>query len=78
MLVANGESIRDVFLGRRLARTEVPLGLVSVVPVLLIAAAVLLTSQYLAPWLHNVPDNPAGGSAASRRGTGGSLPSSRW
>ena len=58
LLVANGESIREVFLGRRLARTEVPLGLVSVVPVLLVAAAVLLTSQYLAPWLHNVPDNP--------------------
>ena len=54
LLIANGESIRDVFLGSRSARTEVPLGLVSVVPVLLIAAAVLMASQYIAPWLHNV------------------------
>ena len=55
LLVANGESIRGVFLGTRVARTEIPLGLVSVVPVLLIAAAVLLAAQYVAPWLHNVP-----------------------
>ena len=67
LLVANGESIRDVFLGPRLARTEVPLGLLSVVPVLLIAAAVLLISQYLAPWLHNVPDNPLAGLLQSPR-----------
>jgi membrane protease YdiL (CAAX protease family) len=67
LLIANGESIRDVFLGTRSARTEVPLGLVSVVPVLLIAAAVLLTSQYVAPWLHNVPDNPLAGLLQSPR-----------
>ena len=67
LLAANGESIRDVFLGRRPALTEVPLGLFSVVPVLLIAAAVLLTSQYLAPWLHNVPDNPLAGLLESPR-----------
>jgi membrane protease YdiL (CAAX protease family) len=67
LLVANGESIRDVFLGPRLARREVPLGLLSVVPVLLIAAAVLLISQYLAPWLHNVPDNPLAGLLQSPR-----------
>jgi len=67
LLVANGESIRDVFLGARQARAEVPLGLVSVVPVLLIAAAVLLTSRYVAPWLHNVPDNPLAGLLQSPR-----------
>jgi uncharacterized protein len=67
LLVANGESVRDVFLGARPTRTEVPLGLLSVVPVLLIAAAVLLTSQYLAPWLHNVPDNPLAGLLQSPR-----------
>jgi len=67
LLIANGESIRDVFLGTRSARTEVPLGLVSVVPVLLIAAAVLLASQYVAPWLHNVPDNPLAGLLQSPR-----------
>ena len=49
------------------ARTEVPLGLLSVVPVLLIAAAVLLISQYVAPWLHNVPDNPLAGLLQSPR-----------
>jgi uncharacterized protein len=67
LLVANGESIRDVFFGTRLARTEIPLGLLSVVPVLLVAAAVLLTSQYVAPWLHNVPDNPLAGLLQSPR-----------
>ena len=67
LLIANGESIRDVLLGARLARTEIPLGLVSVVPVLLVAAAVLLTSQYVAPWLHNVPDNPLAGLLQSPR-----------
>jgi membrane protease YdiL (CAAX protease family) len=38
-----------------------------VVPVLLIAAAVLLISQYVAPWLHNVPDNPLAGLLQSPR-----------
>ena len=67
LLIANGESIRDVFLGARPARMEVPLGLASVIPVLLIAAAVLLTSQYVVPWLHNVPDNPLAGLLQSPR-----------
>lgn len=67
LLIANGESIRAVFLGTRSARTEVPLGLVSVVPVLVMAAAVLLVSQYVAPWLHNVADNPLAGLLRSPR-----------
>jgi membrane protease YdiL (CAAX protease family) len=58
LLVANGESIRETFLGPRPALPEVPIGLMSVVPVLLIAAAVMLTARTLAPWLHNVPVNP--------------------
>jgi membrane protease YdiL (CAAX protease family) len=58
LLVANGESIRGVFFGRRPVLPEVPIGLVSVVPVLLTAAAVLLTARTVAPWLHNVPVNP--------------------
>jgi membrane protease YdiL (CAAX protease family) len=58
LLAANGESVRGVLLGRRPPATEVPLGLLSVVPVLVIAAAVLLTARAVAPWLHNVPDNP--------------------
>jgi membrane protease YdiL (CAAX protease family) len=58
LLVANGESIRDIFLGRRRVLTEVPVGLMSVVPVLLIAGAVMLAARAIAPWLHNVPVNP--------------------
>ncbi len=67
LLVANGESIRGLFLGARPVATEMPLGVVSVVPVLLMAAAVLLTAQYVAPWLHNVPDNPLAGLLQSPR-----------
>ena len=58
LLVANGESLRETFLGRRAALPEVPIGLMSVVPVLLIAGAVMLTARAVAPWLHNVPVNP--------------------
>jgi membrane protease YdiL (CAAX protease family) len=58
LLRANGESIRETFLGRRPAWPEVPLGLLSVVPVVLAAAVVMLTARALAPWLHNVPVNP--------------------
>lgn len=58
LLKANGESVRGLLLGPRRAGTEIPLGLASVVPVLVIAAAVLLAARAVAPWLHNVPDNP--------------------
>ena len=58
LLVANGESIRETFLGPRPVLPEVPIGLMSVVPVLLVAAAVMLTARAVAPWLHNVPVNP--------------------
>lgn len=58
LLVANGESIQDVFLGPRRALDEVPIGVLSVVPVILAAAAVLLTARAVAPWLHDVPVNP--------------------
>lgn len=58
LLKANGESVRGLLLGRRRAGTEIPLGLASVVPVLVLAAAVLLAARAVAPWLHNVPDNP--------------------
>jgi membrane protease YdiL (CAAX protease family) len=58
LLVANGESIRRTFFGGRAAALEVPIGLLSVVPVILVAAAVMLTARAVAPWLHNVPVNP--------------------
>ena len=67
LLVANGESIRGVFLGWRPALPEVPVGLLSVLPVLVIAAAVLLTARAVAPWLHNVPVNPLGALMQSPR-----------
>jgi membrane protease YdiL (CAAX protease family) len=57
-LAANGESMRSIVLGSRRPAVEVPLGLASVLPVTLIAAGVLLAARYLAPWLHNVADNP--------------------
>jgi membrane protease YdiL (CAAX protease family) len=66
-LRANGESVREVLIGRRPAWREVQIGLVSVVPVLLSAAAVLLAARHLAPWLHNVPDNPLAGLLKSTR-----------
>lgn len=66
-ITANGESIAGLFLGPRPVMAEIPLGLVSVVPVLLVAAAVLLTARYLAPWLHNVPVNPLEGLLQSPR-----------
>ncbi len=66
-LRANGESVSGVLFGRRTGWREAQLGLLSVVPVLLSAAAVLLAVRYLAPWLHNVPDNPLAGLLKSPR-----------
>ena len=67
LLAAGGESIRGVFLGPRPALQEVPVGLLSVLPVLVIAAGVLLTVRAVAPWLHNVPVNPLGALMQSPR-----------
>ena len=67
LLRANGESVREVLFGRRQAGGEIGLGLASVIPVLLVAAAVLLAARTLAPWLHNVPDNPLAGLLQSPR-----------
>lgn len=66
-LRANGESVAHVLFGLRTPWREVQLGLVSVVPVLLAAAAVLFLARYAAPWLHNVPDNPLAGLLRSPR-----------
>jgi membrane protease YdiL (CAAX protease family) len=67
LLRANGESVPEVLFGRRRVVPEAGLGLLSVVPVLLIAAAVLLAARAMAPWLHNVPDNPLAGLLQSPR-----------
>ncbi|HEY8535561.1 MAG TPA: CPBP family intramembrane glutamic endopeptidase [Vicinamibacterales bacterium] len=53
-----GESARDLFLGRRRAATEIPLGIVTVIPLLVLTTGLILLVRRLAPWLHNVPVNP--------------------
>ena len=53
-----GERPRDVLLGRRPPRGEVVMG-VGLVPVVFLTVALLgAVVQALAPWLHDVPDNP--------------------
>ncbi|HEX7087067.1 MAG TPA: CPBP family intramembrane glutamic endopeptidase [Vicinamibacterales bacterium] len=53
-----GESAREVFLGWRRPATEIPLGIVTVIPLLLLTTGLILLVRWLAPWLHNVPINP--------------------
>jgi uncharacterized protein len=57
-LRAQGERPRDVFLGRRPAGGEVILGLQLIPVVFLFVLVLLLLIRALAPWLHDVPDNP--------------------
>jgi membrane protease YdiL (CAAX protease family) len=66
ILRSHGESPRQVFLGSRPPSGEVVLGLLLVVPMLLIVAAVILAVQSTVPSLHNVPENPFGGMLTSR------------
>jgi membrane protease YdiL (CAAX protease family) len=54
----HGESPRAVLLGSRRAVPEALRGVLQVPVVFLIVIAVLLTVQYLAPWLHDVHKNP--------------------
>ena len=58
LLHVEGESPREVFLGHRHPLREIPLGLATVIPLLLITAALIHGVRELAPWLHNVPVNP--------------------
>ena len=48
----------DVFLGDRLMRREVRLGLLFIPLIVLGALGALAAINTLAPWLHNVPENP--------------------
>jgi membrane protease YdiL (CAAX protease family) len=57
-LSAHGERPRDIFLGNRPFRAELPLGLTMIFPALAIGIAILLALQLLAPSLHNVAHNP--------------------
>jgi membrane protease YdiL (CAAX protease family) len=54
----HGERPRELFLGRRPVAGEVLLGIPLALVALLLGVAVLLAIQLVAPWLHDVPDNP--------------------
>jgi membrane protease YdiL (CAAX protease family) len=66
---AHGDSASELWVGRRPKVKEALLG-VSLVPVVfLLVVALLAAIQQFAPWLHNVPDNPLEGLAASGAGS---------
>ena len=65
-LHSHGERPRDVLLGRRPVAGEVLLGLPLVVPVFLLVIVALSIVRWLAPWLHNVPQNPLEGLIRTR------------
>lgn len=54
----HGESFRTVMLGTRPVGLEAVRGVIQVPVVFLIVLAVMLTVRQLAPWLHNVEQNP--------------------
>jgi membrane protease YdiL (CAAX protease family) len=58
LLKKHGERPRDVFLGSRPIGGEIRLGLPMTLVVFAIAVAVLGIVQFVAPSLHNVPQNP--------------------
>jgi uncharacterized protein len=61
---AHGESVADLWIGHRPIAREALLGL-SFVPVIFLLVALLLSGmRIVAPWLHNVPDNPLEGLAS--------------
>jgi membrane protease YdiL (CAAX protease family) len=69
-LYAHGERPGDVFVGGRPLANEVVLGVPHTQAAIVIAAAVLLTIQHLAPSLHTVEQNPLQGLLRSRRDVG--------
>jgi membrane protease YdiL (CAAX protease family) len=66
-LRSHGESAREVFLGPVPIGPEVRRGLPLALVALFIAAAVMLTIQLLAPWLHTVAHNPLQDLVRTRR-----------
>jgi membrane protease YdiL (CAAX protease family) len=58
MLTSHGERPRDVLFGPRSIWGEIGIGIPLIVAALAIGAAVLLSIQRWAPWLHTVIDNP--------------------
>jgi membrane protease YdiL (CAAX protease family) len=67
LLYAHGERPRDIFLGRRPVVPEGVFGLWLIPIAFGIALAAMLTVRRLAPWLHNVQDNPLQGLLGSPR-----------
>ena len=61
LLRTNGESPRDVFLGRRPPLREMLIGVALIGPLLLGVGVVLLAARQAWPLLHNVADNPLTG-----------------
>ncbi|MGH9220012.1 MAG: lysostaphin resistance A-like protein, partial [Vicinamibacterales bacterium] len=58
LLLRRAESPRQVFFGERPAGPEVALGVLSLPFVIALVAALMFAILRVAPWLHNVPDNP--------------------
>ena len=58
LLMRRAESPRQVFFGDRPAGPEVAVGVLSLPLVIALVAALMLAILRVAPWLHNVPDNP--------------------
>lgn len=58
LLVVNGESPREVFLGSAPPAREAQVGLLLVIPLVLVAALVIVGIRTYWPSLHNVRENP--------------------
>ena len=67
LLRAHGEKPRDVFLGRRPIGREALIGLPLTIAAFGLVVIVLKLTQLIAPWLHNVPENPLEQLIRSRR-----------
>jgi membrane protease YdiL (CAAX protease family) len=58
LTMARGERVSDLWIGTRRVRSEVVLGILLVPVVFLLVVVLLNLLMMLAPWLHNVPENP--------------------
>lgn len=58
LMNAKGEVPRHALLGARSPRREALLGALLIVPVFFLAVALLAVIRLLAPWMHNVTENP--------------------
>ena len=68
LLIRNGESPREVFLGRRRASEEAVVGLLSVPFVVALVLVLSLLIRAFLPVLHNVPANPLEGLLGTQTG----------